>query len=56
MVCGWGATKTGHQTGTAKIEAGGVIGFRAFAASYQAGFVQTRDVSSFSCEVVYPHR
>jgi hypothetical protein len=46
MVCGWGATKTGHKTGIAKIEAGGTIGFRAFAASYKEGFVPTREVSS----------
>ncbi|KAI0506806.1 lytic polysaccharide monooxygenase [Xylaria bambusicola] len=43
MVCGWNGTKTGHETGIAKIEAGGVIGFRAFAASYNAGFVPVRD-------------
>jgi hypothetical protein len=49
MVCGWGATKTGRETGTAKIEAGSVIGFRAFAASYQEGFVPTREVSIKDC-------
>jgi len=46
MVCGWGATKTGHKTGVAQIEAGGTIGFRAFAATYNPGFVPTREVSS----------
>ncbi|KAI0550429.1 lytic polysaccharide monooxygenase [Xylaria curta] len=43
MVCGWNGTKTGRQTGTAKIEAGGVIGFRAFAATYNKGFVPMRE-------------
>ncbi|KAI0187018.1 lytic polysaccharide monooxygenase [Astrocystis sublimbata] len=43
MVCGINGTKTGHQTGTAKIEAGGVIGFRAFTANYREGFVPERE-------------
>lgn len=46
MVCGWNGTKTGHETGVTKIEAGGVIGFRAFAANYNAGFAPVREVSS----------
>ncbi|KAK7225317.1 hypothetical protein V2G26_013320 [Clonostachys chloroleuca] len=43
MICGWGATKTGNQTGTAKIEAGSVIGFRAFASNYKQGYVPVRE-------------
>jgi len=33
QICGINGTHTGHQTGTVKVEAGSVIGFRAFAAS-----------------------
>jgi hypothetical protein len=54
MVCGWGATKTGHQTGIAKIEAGGVIGFRAFAANYREGFVPVREFDPASDGVGHP--
>ncbi|KAI9157943.1 glycosyl hydrolase family 61-domain-containing protein [Paramyrothecium foliicola] len=54
MICGWGGTKTGNRTGTAKIQAGDVIGFRAFAANYQEGFVPVREFDPISDGIGHP--
>ncbi|KAF2867302.1 glycosyl hydrolase family 61-domain-containing protein [Massariosphaeria phaeospora] len=42
QVCGFNGTKTGHLTGTAKIEAGSEIGFRAIPATYNDGIIAPR--------------
>ncbi|KAI8635103.1 lytic polysaccharide monooxygenase [Xylariaceae sp. FL1651] len=54
MVCGINGTKSGHQTGTAKVEAGSVIGFRAFAANYEQGLVPTREFNPHSDGIGHP--
>lgn len=45
QVCGINATRTGHHSGTAKVEAGSTIGFRAFGTSWD-GVKAPRPVSS----------
>lgn len=39
QICGVNATKTGHQTNTAKAEAGSIIGFRPAPATYSSGII-----------------
>ncbi|KAF2657171.1 lytic polysaccharide monooxygenase [Lophiostoma macrostomum CBS 122681] len=39
QVCGINATKTGHLTGTVKVEAGSTLGFVAIAATYSQGVI-----------------